>query len=84
MPTEDLQDDLERVRNTRGVLQSVLVWVSESNNRLQAAVDAAMEKGATQDQLQPFLTEISETNAVAQQVAQAITANPSGGSQPPA
>jgi hypothetical protein len=82
MAEEDLADDIVKVRETRGTLESVLVWIAESNNREAANIEKALELGAKRQQLQPFLEEIELTTAKAREVAQAILANPTGGTQP--
>lgn len=76
MANPDLQADLDKTRATKGVLQSVLVWMNGYNDRLRAAVAAAMANGATAEELAPLTAEIGDTALVADQVAAAVAANP--------
>ena len=76
MASPDLATDLAKVTKTKGVLQSVEVYLSGQAARLKAAVDAAMANGATAEELQPFTAEINLMDTEADHVAEAIAANP--------
>jgi len=76
MANPDLAVNLEKVTKTKGVLQSVRVYLDGQKARLEAAVAAALANGATAEELQPFTDEITLMDTEADAVAAAIIANP--------
>jgi DNA uptake protein ComE-like DNA-binding protein len=83
-PTIDA--DLQAVRDTETVLDSVLVWMNAANARQQAAVAEALKLGATAEELKPLTDELALQTSKAQAVAQAILNNsvPATPAAPPA
>lgn len=76
MANATLQEDIEQVRRTNGVLQSALVWIQGNGARIQAAIELALANGATAEELAPLSAIVDETEAKANEVAAAIAANP--------
>jgi hypothetical protein len=64
------------IKNTTGVLESAKLWIDGSAARQQAAVDAALANGATQEQVAPMQAEVDAMKAKSDEVAAAIAANP--------
>lgn len=69
-----IDDDIAMVTNIRGVLESALAWIQADAARQQAAIDAALQNGATGAQLAPLSDNLAQTLAKANEVAAAIAA----------
>jgi ABC-type Na+ transport system ATPase subunit NatA len=71
----DLSDDVQTVRDTIGVLASGTVFISGLAARQQAAIDAALENGATAEELAPLTSLQGELLAKKDEFAAAMVAN---------
>jgi hypothetical protein len=76
MPPTDLGPDIAKIERTRGVLESVLVYIAGRAEALRVAVEAALANGATEQQLEPLRAAINLDVAKADEVAAAIVVNP--------
>lgn len=77
----DLSDDVQTVRDTIGVLESGTVFINGLAARQQAAIDQALENGATADELAPLTSLQSELLAKKDAFAAAMAANQGGPTQ---
>ena len=69
-------DDLKaQVEATTAVEASAVILITGIAARIQTAVNAAIEGGATANQLAPVAAELAALKASADQLAAAITAN---------
>ena len=63
------------VEATNGAMESATVFINGSAARLEGAVAAALDKGATEEQLAPIAEEIAFQKAKRDEMAAAIAAN---------
>ena len=66
-----------------GVMESAVTFIQGEAARIQAAVDAALANGATEEQLAPIVDEIQQLNEKADALAAAIASNPGTPEEPP-
>lgn len=76
MPSATLQEDIEQVRRTKGVIESATVLILGFAARVDAAIAQAMANGATAEELAPLSQVVDETEAAANQLAAAVAQNP--------
>ena len=76
MAHADLSDDVATIQSTIGVMQSATALINSFATKLQAAVDAALENGATAAELQPLTDLQSTLEAEKTNLANAVAANP--------
>lgn len=76
MPNPILGTLQDEITQTRGVMSSATTLINGFGERLRTAVEAALENGATADELVPFtdLEAALEADRVA--LANAVAANP--------
>ena len=74
MPSPVLQQLTEQVTNTKGVEESAVVFINGLQARIDAAVAAALENGATAEQLQPVSDLSTAMEAQTDALAAAIAA----------
>ena len=74
----DLSNEIETIRSTETVIESATVFINGSADRTEAAVEAALAKGATEAELAPLRELVTETRAKADELASAIAANTPG------
>jgi hypothetical protein len=72
----DLSDEIQTIKDTEGVVESATAFINGMAARIQAAVDAALENGATAAELQPVTDEVTALKAKSDALAAAIAANP--------
>jgi len=72
----DLSDEIQTIKDTEGVVESATAFINGNAARIQAAIDKALELGATAEQLQPLSDEVVAMKAKADALAEAIAANP--------
>jgi len=75
MGQADLSDEIQAVEKTIGVVQSATALISGFQARLDAAVAAALENGATAEQLQPLSDLSVVLGTSADELAAAVAAN---------
>lgn len=75
MPNPVLADLQAAVDRIEGVAESATTLINGIAARIQAAIDQALENGATAEQLQPFVDEVAQLNAQAEALAAAVAAN---------
>ena len=75
----DLSDEIAAVERAKTVIDSATVLISGFQSRLDNAVAAALENGATAEQLQPLSDLSVELDAKAQELADAVAANTPAG-----
>ena len=63
------------VSNATTVMASAETLIKGFATRLQEAVDVAIVNGATKEQLEPVIAEVSALNTSSSELANAITAN---------
>lgn len=63
------------VDKTEGVMESATVLINGFAARLQTAIEQALANGATEVELQPFIDEVSQLNAGANSLAEAVANN---------
>ena len=76
MPNPVLGDLAAAVTNIVGVAKSAETALTGVAARIQAAVDAALQNGATAAELAPVQQEVDALNAEATSLAAAVAANP--------
>jgi len=76
MAHADLSDDVQTVKDTIGVMQSATALITTFAARQQAAIDAALENGATAAELQPLTDLQAALEAEKSNLAAAVVANP--------
>ncbi len=72
----DLQPLIDKVTKTKGVLNSVKVYLEGEPARHQAAIDAALANGATAEQLKPLQDLVDSLGTDQDAILAAIAANP--------
>jgi hypothetical protein len=75
-PNPVLADLQAQVTETVGVVQSAVTFINGVAGRLQAAVDAALDNGATAAELAPVTDEVANLKTASADLAAAIAANP--------
>ncbi len=75
MPSPILQQLTDQVTNTTGVEQSAITFINGMQALIDAAVAAALENGATAEQLQPVSDVSNAMAAKSQELADAIVAH---------
>lgn len=60
----------------QGVMASATTLINGFAARIQAAVDAAIANGATEEELKPVQDEVNQLNAEADALAAAVASNP--------
>jgi len=76
MAHEDLSDDIQAITDAVGVMKSATALITTFATRLQAAVDAALENGATAAELQPLTALKADLVSESSNLAAAVAANP--------
>jgi hypothetical protein len=76
MANATLQEDIEQVRRTKGVIESATLVINGFAARVDAAIAQAMANGATAEELAPLSQVVDETEAAAGTLAAAVAANP--------
>ena len=71
----DLSVDIQTIKDTEGVVDSATALINTFGTRMQAAVDKALENGATAEQLQPLTDELAAQKAKSDLLAAAVAAN---------
>lgn len=76
MPTNPVLESLRaQVEQTVGVMESATALVNGFTARLQAAVDQALENGATEAELAPVQAEVDALKGASDALAAAVAAN---------
>lgn len=73
---EDLSDDVSAIQAAVGAMQSATVLINTFASRQQAAIDAALENGATAEELKPLTDLQASVVAETANLAAAVAANP--------
>ena len=76
MPSPILQDLSAKVSQAVGAMQSAVVLINGFKARLDAAIAEATRLGATAEELAPVQAEAQALGDSAQQLAEAVAANP--------
>src|ERR1043165_5080655 len=76
MAHADLSGEVQTIRDTIGTMQSATALISTFAQRQQAAIDAALENGATAAELQPLTDLQASLVATQSDLAAAVAANP--------
>jgi len=76
MPNPILADLAAAVEKARGAENSATALINGIAAKIQAAVAAAIENGATAAELAPITDEINALNAASDALAAAVAANP--------
>jgi len=76
MPTADLQPLIDEVAAIKGVDDSAIAFINGFAAKLQAAVDKALDGGATAAQLQPVTDVVNQAKTESDALAAAIAQNP--------
>jgi hypothetical protein len=76
MAHEDLSDDIQAITDAVGVMKSATTLINTFATRLQAAIDAALENGASAAELQPLTALKADVVASSTDLAAAVAANP--------
>jgi uncharacterized lipoprotein YajG len=71
----DLTDEIAAVQQATAVIESATVLINGIGSRIDSAVAAALENGATAEQLQPLSDLSTELAAKAQALADAVAEN---------
>lgn len=74
-PNPGITDEIQTINDTVGVMQSATALITGFSARLQAAVDAALDNGATSAELQPLLDLKSLLDSNKADLANAVAAN---------
>jgi len=72
----DLTAAIQTIKDTEGVVESATALITSFGTRMQAAVDAALENGATAAQLVPVTDELAAMKSKSDALAAAVAANP--------
>ncbi len=75
MPNPVLADLKAAVEKTTQVEASAVTLINGIAARIQAAIDKALENGATAEELQPLTDEVAQLNSQADALAAAVAAN---------
>lgn len=75
MPSPVVAETITEIRETVGVLESARVALTLFPERIQTAVKAALDAGATPEQLAPITEELAIQKAKRDEVVAAIAAN---------
>ena len=76
MPTTDLGPAILQIQETEGVMDSAKLLIDTFTTRMQTAVDAALENGATAAQLAPLTAELAIQKSKSDELAASVAANP--------
>lgn len=71
----DLQPLIDSVNKIEDVADSATALINGFSERIQKAIDKALENGATEAELQPFIAEKAELDAKSDALAAAVAAN---------
>ena len=71
----DLSDEIQAITRATEVIQSATILISGIGAKINAAVAAALENGATADELQPITDLSIELAAKSAALADAVAAN---------
>lgn len=74
-PMVDIGGLIQQIKDNDSVVQSAILFVNGTADRIQAAVNEALANGATEAQLQPLVAEIANQKARTDELAAAILAN---------
>jgi hypothetical protein len=72
----NLQPLIDEITAIKGVDESAIAFIGGIAAKIQAAVDKALENGATAEQLQPVTDVADAAKAKSDELAAAIAANP--------
>jgi hypothetical protein len=76
MPHSDLSDEVQKVNDTIGVMQSATAALNAVQGKIEAAKEAALELGATEAELQPVTDVINALDAAKGDLATAVANQP--------
>lgn len=74
-PNAGIADEIATINDTVGVMQSATALINAFASKLQAAVDAALDNGATSAELQPLLDLKASLDTEKSNLATAVAAN---------
>lgn len=79
------QEAVREINETVGVMQSARVLIDKIKDIMQAAIDQALQNGATAEELQPVSDAVVALDRESTQLAQAVANHPlpSEGGPPP-